>query len=100
MRDGPLGCMFEQLGKAQPSTIVPTTVIAPTRALTFIPISMLERSAKGTSRVTSSQRSTAKLHMSAERLFVSSGFFCRAGGRTLICPGYLPCPVSAALHCY
>lgn len=49
---------------------------------TFIPISVLERSAKGTSRVTSSHRSTAKLPVSAQRLFVSSGFFCRASGAT------------------
>lgn len=46
--------------------------------LTFMPISMLDKSAKGTSRVTSSHSSTAKLHMSAERLLISSGFFCRA----------------------
>lgn len=63
--------------------------------LTFIPISMLERSAKGTSRVTSSHRSTAKLHMSAERLFVSSGFFCRAGGTGLICS--VSCPLSPSI---
>lgn len=53
--------------------------------LTFMPISMFERSANGTSLVTSSQSNTAKLHMSAERRFISSGFFCRAerrcGGR-------------------
>lgn len=48
-----------------------------------MPISMLERSANGTSLVTSSQSSTAKLHMSAERLLISSGFFCRAGGGKL-----------------
>lgn len=50
----------------------------PPPKLTFMPISMLERSANGTSRVTSSQRSTAKLHMSAERRLISSAFFCRA----------------------
>lgn len=53
--------------------------------LTFMPISMFERSANGTSLVTSSQSNTAKLHMSAERRLISSGFFCRAerrcGGR-------------------
>ena len=49
---------------------------------TFMPISMLERSAKGTSLVTSSHSSTAKLHMSAERRLMSSGFFCRADGHT------------------
>lgn len=43
-----------------------------------MPISMFERSAKGTSLVTSSQSNTAKLHMSAERRLISSGFFCRA----------------------
>lgn len=48
------------------------------RWLTFMPISMLERSAKGTSLVTSSQSNTAKLHISAERRLISSGFFCRA----------------------
>lgn len=43
-----------------------------------MPISMFERSANGTSLVTSSQSNTAKLHMSAERRLISSGFFCRA----------------------
>lgn len=46
--------------------------------LTFMPISMLDRSANGTSLVTSSQSRMAKLHMSAERRLISSGFFCRA----------------------
>lgn len=46
-----------------------------------MPISMLDRSANGTSRVTSSHSSTAKLHMSAERLLISSGFFCKAAGK-------------------
>lgn len=44
-----------------------------------MPISMWERSAKGTSRVTSSQSNTAKLHMSADLLLMSSGLFCNAG---------------------
>ena len=47
--------------------------------LTFMPISMLDRSAKGTSLVTSSHSRIAKLHMSADRRLISSGFFCRAG---------------------
>lgn len=64
--------------------------------LTFIPISILERSAKGTSRVTSSHRSTAKLHMSAERLLVSSGFFCRAGRKRAYYSSCLACPISAS----
>jgi len=46
--------------------------------LTFMPISMCERSAKGTSRVTSSHSNTAKLHMSADLLLMSSGLFCSA----------------------
>lgn len=46
--------------------------------LTFMPISMCERSAKGTSLVTSSQSNTAKLHMSADLLLMSSGLFCKA----------------------
>lgn len=45
---------------------------------TFMPISMCERSAKGTSLVTSSHSNTAKLHMSADLLLMSSGFFCKA----------------------
>lgn len=45
---------------------------------TFMPISMCERSAKGTSLVTSSHSNTAKLHMSADLLLMSSGLFCRA----------------------
>lgn len=49
-----------------------------TCSLTFMPISMLERSAKGTSLVTSSHSNTAKLHMSADLLLMSSGFFCSA----------------------
>lgn len=52
----------------------------PSPLLTFMPISMLDKSANGTSRVTSSHSSTAKLHMSAERLLISSGFFCKAVG--------------------
>ncbi len=40
-----------------------------------------ERSAKGTSLVTSSQSNTAKLHMSEERRLISSGFFCSAEKR-------------------
>lgn len=44
-----------------------------------MPISMCERSAKGTSLVTSSHSNTAKLHMSADRRLMSSGFFCKAG---------------------
>lgn len=47
----------------------------PESPLTFMPISMLERSANGTSRVTSSHNSTAKLHISAERRLISSAFF-------------------------
>lgn len=46
--------------------------------LAFMPISMGERWAKGTSLVTSSHRSTAKLHMSADLLLMSSGRFWRA----------------------
>lgn len=45
-----------------------------------MPISMLDRSANGTSLVTSSQSRIAKLHMSADRRLISSGFFCRAAG--------------------
>lgn len=48
--------------------------------LTFIPISMFDRSANGTSLVTSSHSRIAKLHMSADRRLISSGFFCRATG--------------------
>lgn len=44
-----------------------------------MPISMCERSAKGTSLVTSSHSNTAKLHISADRRLMSSGFFCKAG---------------------
>lgn len=43
-----------------------------------MPISMCERSAKGTSLVTNSHSNTAKLHMSADRRLMSSGFFCKA----------------------
>lgn len=43
-----------------------------------MPISICERSAKGTSLVTSSHSNTAKLHMSADLLLISSGLFCRA----------------------
>lgn len=43
-----------------------------------MPISMLDRSAKGTSLVTNSHSRIAKLHMSAERRLMSSGFFCKA----------------------
>lgn len=50
--------------------------------LTFMPISMCERSAKGTSLVTSSHSNTAKLHMSADLLLMSSGLFCRAENQT------------------
>lgn len=67
----PAGC----LGPA-----VPDWCALPSPPLTFMPISMLDKSAKGTSRVTSSHSSTAKLHMSAERLLISSGFFCKAVG--------------------
>lgn len=49
--------------------------------LTFIPISMCDRSAKGTSRVTNSHSKTAKLHMSADLLLMSSGFFCKPGNK-------------------
>lgn len=45
---------------------------------TFIPISMFDKWAKGTSLVTSSHSRMAKLHMSADRRLISSGFFCRA----------------------
>lgn len=44
-----------------------------------MPISMLDRSANGTSLVTNSHSRIAKLHMSADRRLISSGFFCRAG---------------------
>lgn len=44
-----------------------------------MPISMLDRSAYGTSLVTNSHSRIAKLHMSADRRLISSGFFCRAG---------------------
>lgn len=50
--------------------------------LTFMPISICERSAKGTSLVTSSHSNTAKLHMSADLLLMSSGLFCRAEDET------------------
>ena len=46
--------------------------------LTFIPISIGERSAKGTSLVSSSVSRIAKLHISAALKLMSSGFFCRA----------------------
>lgn len=52
------------------------------RPLTFMPISMCERSANGTSLVTSSHSNTAKLHMSADLLLMSSGLFCRAANKT------------------
>lgn len=45
-----------------------------------MPISMLDKSANGTSLVTSSHSRIAKLHMSADRRLISSGFFCRAAG--------------------
>lgn len=45
-----------------------------------MPISMFDRSANGTSLVTSSHSRIAKLHMSADRRLISSGFFCRATG--------------------
>lgn len=57
---------------------------------TFMPISMFERSAKGTSLVTSSQSNTAKLHMSEERRLISSGFFCRAEKRKDISESKFP----------
>lgn len=54
---------------------------AAARLNTFMPISMCERSANGTSLVTSSHSNTAKLHMSADLLLISSGFFCKAGNK-------------------
>ena len=46
--------------------------------LTFMPTSMEESSAKGTSLVSSSHRRMAKLHMSAARVLMSSGRRCKA----------------------
>lgn len=43
-----------------------------------MPISIGERSAKGTSLVDSSHRRIAKLHMSLASKFLSLGFFCKA----------------------
>ena len=47
---------------------------------TFMPISIGDMSAKGTSRVASSHISTAKLHMSAARRLISDGFLFSAKG--------------------
>ena len=45
---------------------------------TFMPISIADRSEKGTSRVSISYNIIEKLHMSAARTLISSGFLCSA----------------------
>lgn len=47
-------------------------------AITFMPTSMAESSAKGTSLVSSSHSRIAKLHISAARVLISSGRLCSA----------------------
>ena len=55
--------------------------------ITFIPISMGERSENGTSLVTNSHINIAKLHMSADLWSTSSGLFCstKTHHRLLLC---------------
>jgi len=54
------------------------------RELTFIPTSIGDNSAKGTSRVASSHRRMAKLHMSADRWLISECGRCNAAAHTFM----------------